>query len=213
MRTIDINENMNRIETVLQKVGTLSIAQAEALNFHNSLAKGAIRQLVKDGRAFYSKKRDYIMINPRYKPRGFMEDAVNVMLPFLSQIHIENIYRPFIPRDKKGKPLEKTPIILGFVKGRRIYEVCRAKDRNELKTVAEKLTKLYEKDGGKEQEIRYLIALPRESSMAYMPKDVSYPYAFAIMKYDNERNCDITFVSSDRLTVDELNDTSDGDDE
>ncbi len=212
MKNIDIYENMDRIELVLKKVGTLSIAQAEALNFHNSLAKGAIRQLVKDGRAFYSKDRDFIMVNPKYKPRAFMEDAVNVMLPFLGQIHIENIYRPYIERDKDGKPLEKTPIILGFVRRERIYEVCKAKDRNELKNLAEKLEKRYQKDGGENQNIRYLIALPRESSMKYMPTDISFPYAFAIMKYDNDRNCDITFVSSDRLSIAEL-DTEAEDDE
>lgn len=204
MGSTNIYELMERIETVLYKTGSLSVAQAEAINEGNALSKGAVRQLVKESRAFYSRDRDFILANPKYKPRAYMEDAVSAMLPFIGQIHLKNIFIP-CEESNDAKKKNTSPIIFGFTRGQKVYEVCRAKDSKELKSLIPKLEKIYQTDKEELENIRYLIALPRESTMNYMDKNVSFPYAFACVKYDSKRNADVSFYSSDKITLDELN--------
>lgn len=65
---IDINKCIDRIDTVLDRIGYLSIDQARKINYNNALCDAAIKQLVRENRAFYSTNKKFLLRQPWRKP-------------------------------------------------------------------------------------------------------------------------------------------------
>lgn len=193
---VDITDCTERLYTVLDRVGYLSIKQAERINYNNVLADAAIRELCKTNRAFLSENKKFILRQPWRKPFYPVVNAVDVMLAFLMNIDIHSIFvKQFIA--KTDNPDEKEELsafnpandrmLLGFARGKRIYEIYLARNKDELHGLYDYLKirhQNYLDNGGDNEGIRYLIMVTTESLFLYETKDVPYLYAFAYLDPD-----------------------------
>lgn len=187
---VDINECKNRLCTVLDRVGYLSIRQAEKINFNNVLADAAIRELCNCNQAFLSQNRKFVLRQPWRKPYMPVVNAVDVMLAFLMNIDIKSIFvQEFIAKtDSADEKEELSPfnpendrLLLGFARNKRIYEIYSARNKEELYSLYEYLKSRHQnylENGGEDNGIRYLIMVTTESLFLYEAKDVPYLYAF-----------------------------------
>lgn len=190
---VDINESAERLSTVLDRVGYLSIEQAHKVNFNNILADAAIRKLCQENRAFYSENRKFLLRHPWRKPYMPIIEAVDVMLAFLMNIDIKSIFvKEFIPKNLSPDDME-TPssfnpendkVLLGFARNTRLYEVYSARNKEELENLyfyLENRHKKFLENNGENEGIRYLILVKTKSLFLYESKDASYLYAFAFI--------------------------------
>lgn len=189
---VDINACKERLVTVLDRIGYLSIEQAKKINFNNVLSNAAIRELCSENRAFMSENRKFLLRQPWRKPWPPIINAIDVMLPFLVNIDINSIFvKEFIPKEEKEQSKEKAQatnqdrLLIGFAKNGRMYEVYDAKDKKSLENLYLYLAERHKnflESGGDETGIRYLIMVPNKSLFLYATKDVSYLYAFAYLE-------------------------------
>lgn len=167
-----------RVYNVLKKARTLKYEQALAINRDSSQREKehAITALFKKGLLFYSKHKDYVMLHPKYVPDKRMEDAVWLLIRQITNIDLTQIYHP------------QAPSSLGYVKTNKCYEIIGANNAKELKEAMEKINELYLKNAydtedADDNTIRYLIIVRDKEDINKMPKDVCFPYAFAIIRY------------------------------
>lgn len=193
---IDINKCIDRIDTVLDRIGYLSIDQARKINYNNALCDAAIKQLVRENRAFYSTNKKFLLRQPWRKPYGPIVGAVDVMLAFLTNIDVNNIFvKEFIP---SGDPAENQTsafnpqndkILLGFTRHGRMYELYSADSKESLKNLYEYLRKRHENymdNCNDPNGIRYLIIVKNTSLFLYEAENVDYLYAFAYVSKEND---------------------------
>lgn len=178
-KAVSMVENKYRIRKILQLTGTLRKDQAMAINNNNPLSQAAIRESLKDRIAFRCKKDDnFICAMPLYTPRKRMTDAVDVLLQFIQSINIDTIYLPVGVAE------------LGFMRNQKMYEIVYAKDKAEIKERATAIEKEYEnfasEDGLNKSNLRYIFVLQTETTIDYMPEDVSYSFAFAVLDKTGE---------------------------
>lgn len=170
-----LSKEEQRVYNVLKKARTVKYEQALAINRDSSLKEKehAVTALTKKGLLFYSKHKDYVMLHPKYKPDKRMVDAVWLLLRQITNIDLTQIYQP------------QAPSSLGYVKTNKCYEIISANNEKELKEAMEKLNELYLKNAYEpdDKAIRYLIIIRDEDCINKMPKDVVFPYAFAIIRY------------------------------
>lgn len=190
---VNLDDCAERLCTVLDRVGYLSIRQAEKINYNNVLADAAIRELCNSNRAFYSDNKKFILRQPWRKPYMPVVNAVDVMLAFLMNIDIHSIFgQEFIAKtaneDEKEElsPFnpEKDRLLLGFARNKRIYEIYSARNKDELHGLYDYLKTRHQNyldNGGDNEGIRYLIMVTTESLFLYEAKDVPYLYAFVYL--------------------------------
>lgn len=192
---IDINESVDRLYTVLDRVGYLSVEQARKINYDNPLADAAVKNLVRSNRAFwYDGKKKFILRQPWRKPYIPVINAVDVMLAFINSIDVKSIFvKEFIAKpdkdDDRTEPSAVNPkgdrMLLGFARHSRMYEIYEAKTREELLSLYDYLQKRHEsymESCGDETGIRYLIIVSNDSLVFYEPDNADYLYAFAYIE-------------------------------
>lgn len=208
---IDINESSERLYTVLDRIGYLSVEQARSINFNNVLADATIRNLVHCKRAFwYDGKKKFLLRQPWRKPYMPVINAVDVMLVFLNSIDVKSIFvKEYIAKpdgDTDGaKPSAVNPegdcLLLGFARHSRMYEVYAARTKEELLSLygyLEKRHKSYTERCGDEKGIRYIIMVSNDSLVFYEPDSADYLYTFAyIEKTDSSREVQFYSPQSD----------------
>lgn len=194
---IDINECTDRLNTVLERIGYLSIEQARKVNYNNALCDAAIKSLVRENRAFYSSNKKFLLHQPWRKPYGPIIGAVDVMLAFLTSIDVNNIFaKEYVPSGKDEEeflPSSINPqhdrLLLGFTRHGRMYEIYSADSKESLNSIYEYLKerhKNYMKNCSDPTGIRYLIMVKNTSLFLYeAPEDVDYLYAFAYVSKEN----------------------------
>lgn len=199
MSRINIEDDKARVKTVLDKVGSLTYDQAMAINHYDPLAHRTVMELVREGDAFFYGKRTHILANPRFKPRKYIEEAVDVLIPFISNIRLNNIFVP-IEFDDQEKRI-KLPVSLCFSKGTKLYEIASVNNKRELEHAAIKLQKRYESLQESDVRVRFLILIKNEDLVKYMPKNYSFPYAFALTAKSEEGRTEVEFINGDLLDI------------
>lgn len=172
---MNLPKEEQRIYTILSKARTIKYEQALAINRDSTKKQKAhaVTALYKKGLIFYSKHKDYIMIHPKYKPDKRVEDAMWLVLRQITNIDPNQIYEPTLPST------------LGYVKENKCYEIVCANNEKELREAIEKINVIYRENMyiDDESAIRYLIIIKHEEYINSMPKDIQFPYAFAIQRY------------------------------
>ena len=184
---VDMNKCKERLYTVLDRVGYLSVEQAEKINYNKVLACAAIRELCREKRAFMTENRKFLIRQPWRKPWMPVIQAVDVMLAFLNNIDVSSIFvKPYQPKAaQQEKHVPEDRLLLGFAKNGRLYEIYAAKDRQALEELYEYLHERHKRfleTGGSSAEMRYLIMVPNESLFLYAGKDTGYLFAFACVE-------------------------------
>lgn len=193
---IDINECAERLDTALDRIGYLSMEQARKINYNNALCDAAIKLLVRQNRAFYSSNKKFLLRQPWRKPYGPIIGAVDVMLAFLTNIDINNIFaKEYVPVKEDGEfqPSSINPqhdrLLLGFTRHGRMYEIYSANSKESLNSIYEYLKerhKNYMENCSDPAGIRYLIMVKNTSLFLYeAPEDADYLYAFAYVSKEN----------------------------
>lgn len=193
---IDINKCIERLDTVLDRIGYLSIDQARRINYNNALCDAAIKQIVRENKAFYSDNKKFLLRQPWRKPYGPIIGAVDVMLAFLTNIDVGNIFvKEFVPateRNDKEQTSTFNPkndrLLLGFTRHGRMYEIYSASNKKELYNLYDYLKerhKNYLENCEEPMGIRYLIMVKTTSLFLYEAQDVDYLYAFAYASREN----------------------------
>ena len=173
-----MEEAKYRVIRVLNLLGCLRLDQVEALNYNNVVSTGVAKQLTKEREAFYSKNKDRLLQYPWVKPNKAITDCVDVLLKFLINIEIENIYKP------------SGVTTVGFTRNNKDFEIVFAKDKKELLKVVEEISKEYNSIlnvvGKYAKSIKYIIAIRNEELAEFMPKKLDFNYAFAVVNWFKE---------------------------
>ena len=173
-----MEEAKYRVIRVLNLLGCLRLDQVEALNYNNVVSTGVAKQLTKEREAFYSKNKDRLLQYPWVKPNKAITDCVDVLLKFLINIEIENIYKP------------SGATTVGFTRNNKDFEIVFAKDKKELLKVVEEISKEYNSIlnvvGKYAKSIKYIIAIRNEELAEFMPKKLDFNYAFAVVNWFKE---------------------------
>ena len=167
-----MEEAKDRVITILNSLECLRLDQVEAINYHNVVSTGVAKQLVSDRKAFYSKDKDRILKYPFIKPNKAVTNCFDVVLKFLMNIDIKNIYKPCGATD------------VGFTRAKKNFELVNIRDKKELDKKVMDIEKEYaQRSESCYDSTKYVFCVANESMVDYMPKDVNFHYAFAVVNW------------------------------
>lgn len=157
-----------RVINFLKIVRTMKVEQAYEINKHKNekTAKHAVTSLFKQQRVFFSpKKRDYIMINPRFKPDKRMTDVIWLLLDQINTIDIEQMYEP-------GEPS-----LVGYVRKKNAYEIIVINDSTEYEELIPALVNRVS------DNTKYVFLVYNDSVVDNFPLEFPHDYVFAKANY------------------------------
>lgn len=174
MQHTKMSKEEERLKHILSITGCMTEAQAYRVNWNSSpkVQRNAIISLMKSGRLFYSKERDYVMDKPRYKPDKRKKRAIDVLLACVKELDKNLIFET------------DYPTMFGFIKGNKCYEIISANNVDEtIEAMKEINEQYYETIKLEDREIvNYMVILQEKSEINYLP-DVMFPYLVAVVSY------------------------------
>lgn len=163
-----MSKEEKRLYDFLSVVRTMKVEQAYEINKHKpeKTAKHAVTSLFKEQIIFYSpKKRDYIMINPRFKPDKRMTDVTWLLLDQINTINLEQMYEP------------EPPALVGYVRTKMAYEIVVINDISEYDQV---MPAIYEKQC---DSTKYVFLMYNDSVIDAFPEKFPCDYVIAKCNY------------------------------
>lgn len=176
MQHTKMTKEEERLKHILEITGCMTEEQAYRVNCNMPIKvqRHAIISLMKSGRLFYSKERDYVMNKPMYKPDKRKKRAVDVLLASVKEV------------DKNLIFATDYPTMFGFIKGNKCYEIVSANNVEETCEVMKQLNEEYYKTVKIEDQelVNYIVILQDKKEINYLP-DVMFPYLVAVVSYYN----------------------------
>lgn len=182
-----MEEAKERVMTILKATECLRLDQVEKINYNNVVSTGVARKLVSERKAFYSKNKDRLIRYPWIRPNKAVTNCFDVVLKFIMNIDINNMYQP------------KGITNIGFTRAKKNFELVYVRNNKELQKVIDDINIEYnDRRDNFYDSTKYIICVPNEYITEEMPKDVGFKYAFAVISYNKElASPDIYFLTPD----------------
>ena len=211
MAAINKEKCRNKVLDALNGLGSMTIEQATAINDNNPIAFGIIKEMVRNGEAFYIKDKTAIAKNPRINYNADLYEAFNIVMPFMSTIRPSSLYLPYMEVDENGNPKPKKDrehkrrpgdAKICFSRGKKVYRVAVIKHAKDLPFIVKRYEAEYnELKDTADIETRFLMGIYKEEIIEHMPHNVNFPYAFAIITPQEEGLPEIDFISGESLDI------------
>lgn len=184
INSTDIYTAEDRLYKVLNSIQYMSLEQALKTNYNNKVSVKAIQNLVNQGRAFYSKDKEYLLSRPWNKPFKSRIDAYDIVLQYITNIDLANIF--VAPNEEENK------VVLGFTKESKAYEIYDAYKEKELNEIIEDIETKWvqineEVECPIDNNLMFIVLIHHESLLLYAPKEVKAPVVFAIKNSEEEQ--------------------------
>lgn len=188
-----MKEAKSRVLMVLKAIDCVRVDQVPAINYNNVVSTAVAKQLNQERKAFISKEKDYLLKHPRTNPNKAVANSFDVLLKFIMNIDLKNIYKPVGACD------------IGFTRNKKNFEIVNIKDSKELKTVIDALSAEYalieNTAADLSNSIKYIFTVSNESITEHIPKGLPFHYAVAVVKrYEGSKKLDkpnIYFLTPD----------------